>query len=302
MCGHKPPEGICQLPEKNCVALAARLSTSFLLLWLTGCHPFLQSPQKSDLSAFLRPVETAPESVTLEIFQVRVPADDHEFTDQLWREVDEQRLDVEVRRNLVSNGFRAGVLGGALPDVLAKQLNLQSKMPETKAERLITDQSANPRVVRRVVQLNRHDPATIQTSDLRDYLYVLVNGDKGLQGRSYEQARTVYTLRAEPTAGQRISLKLTPELRHGELRNRYAGSDKGIFLVMPSRERETYARLVLPVELAAGELLVVSCLPNAEGSLGHAFHAVEKQGPPMHKLILVRLLQVPASEILAEAK
>ena len=290
-----------QPTAKRFLPIATRLVTCCVLAWLAGCHPLLQSPPPTDLHRLLRPVETAPDSVTLEIFQVRIPADDRELVDQLWQEVDEQRLDVETRRHLVSNGFRAGVLGGALPDVLAKRLHLQSEMPETEVERLITDRSANPSVVRRVVQLNRHEPLTIQTMELRDHLHVLVNGDNGLQGNSYEQVQSVYTLRAEPSAGQRVALRLTPELQHGELRNRYAGSDQGIFLVKPSREREIYDQLNLHVELAAGELLVVSCLPDASGSLGHAFHAVKQSGQTEHKLILVRLLQVPPSEILAAA-
>ncbi len=167
---------------------------------------------------------------------------------------------------------------------------------------MITEKNASPRVVRRVLQLNHYSQATIQASELRDHINVLVNGDDGLQGHSYEQVQAVYTLRAEPAAGQRVALRLTPELQHGELRTRYAGSDQGIFLLSPSRERQTYDRLMLSTELSAGELLVVGCLPDAPGSLGQVFHGVELAGPAEQKLVLVRLLQVPPSEILADAR
>jgi hypothetical protein len=274
------------------------------LPWCSGCGVVLSTAVPSDPQSLLRAVETGSESLKLEIFQVRIPADDPQLDEELWSTVDEQRLDVAVRRDLVRNGFRAGVLGGALPDLLARQLNLQSEMPDYETDRLITDQSASPRVVRRVLTLNRHNEATVQASDLRNHVNVLVNGDDGLQGHSYQQVQAVYTLRAEPTAGQRVALRLTPELRHGELRNRYSGGDReqGIFLVTPSRERQAYDRLMLSTELAAGELLVVGCLHDAPGSLGRVFHGVEVAGPAEQKLILVRLLQTPPSEILADAR
>jgi len=260
----------------------------------------LTSPMPEDPQSFLQAVETAPDSVALEIFQVRYPATDHELDEQLWLAVDEQRLDVDVRHELIRNGFRAGVLGGTVPDKLAKYLKLESEMPKTKAARLITGQSADPSVTRRFVQLDRSEFATIKASRLRPKLNVLLCKESGLCGRSYQQVQAVYSMRAEAVAGQRVVLRLTPELQHGELRNRYAGSDQGIFLVTPSRERELYDQLELNVEMTAGEILIVGGLPDAPSSLGHAFHAEKQRGPAELKLILVRLVEVPRSEILAD--
>jgi len=290
----------------KCYALA------LLLLGITGCSTILSDPLSlekisPEAQTFLRPVKTAPDSVTLEIFQVRIPANDDALTEAIWSHVDEQRLGVALRRNLVKDGFRAGVLSGALPDGLARHLNLQSEMPEASSEQLITDQSADPRVLRRVIQLNRHEAATVQASEFQPKLFVMTEGDEGLKAHNYEQVQAVYSLRAEPVAGQRVSIRLTPELQHGEMRNRYSGSARGIFLVMPSREREIFDQLEIGTELAAGELLVVSCLSAVPSSLGQAFHAIDPRGtidrggPAEHKLLLMRLLQVPGSEILADA-
>lgn len=269
---------------------------------LAGCQAIVSSPGNAEntLADLLRPLETAPDGVALEIFQLRVPANDREITEVLWQEVDEQRLDVDLRHRLVNNGFRAGVLGGTLPDILAERLNLQSTLSEPEVQRLITNQSARARVVRRVLQLKRRDPVTIKTTSLRDSLHVVLGGEGGVSGRSFRQAQPVYTLQAEVAAGQLVSLQLTPEIQHGKLRNRYAGSDPGIFLMTPSREREVYEALTLEAELSAGEMLVVGCLPNELGSLGHAFHTIQDSGPTEYKLILIRPLQVPNSEILAE--
>jgi len=268
---------------------------------LAGCQAIMSSPGNAEnaLADLLRPLEMAPDGVALEIFQLRVSAGDREITEALWQEVDEQRLDVELRHRLVTNGFRAGVLGGTLPDVLAERLNLKSTEIEPEVHRVITGQSARPRVVRRVLQLGRREPATIETTLLRDSLHVVLGDKEGVSGRSFRQAQPVYTLKAEVATGQRVAVQLTPEIQHGQLRNRYAGSDPGIFLMTPSREREVYEALTLEAELAAGEMLVVGCLPEESGSLGHAFHTLRDSGPTEYKLILVRPVQVPGSEILA---
>ncbi len=267
---------------------------------LTGCGVVLTTATVSTPQSILKAVRSGPDRVTLEIFQVRVAADDKQLAAELWQAADEQRLDLDVRNRLVSNGFRAGVIGGALPDSLARSLNLQSEMPEEEQERIITDESATPKVARRVLQLKRREPATIQASEVQSSLHVLLNTESGLQGKSYEEVQGVYSLRAESLPGQQVEVQLIPELQHGELRNRYAGSDQGIFVVTPSRERKVFDEMKMSVSLAAGEMLVVTGVPETPGSLGSAFHTERTAGVAEQKLVLVRLLQVPDSEILAD--
>ena len=40
------------------------------------------------------------------------------------------------------------------------------------------------------------------------------------------------------TSSDRLAVRLAPELHHGELKNRYSGSDQNMFLIAPSRERK----------------------------------------------------------------
>ena len=206
---------------------------------VAGCGALLTIPMNNDPQTLLKAVETSPESLTLEIFQVRLPSEDHQVAEELWSAVDEQRIELQTRRGLAQNGFRSGVLTGSLPEVLARQF--QSDNPDkSHDDGQLNDESVASRVARRLVQLKRSDQATVQASELREQIDVLINSSEGLHGHSYEQVQAAYNLRVEPAAGQRARLRLTPELQHGELRNRYAGSEQGIFLVTPSREREAY--------------------------------------------------------------
>jgi hypothetical protein len=268
---------------------------------LLGCGAVLTTATVSTPQSILRAAKTSSDRVTLEVFQVRVPADDKALTEELWQAVDEQRVDFDARNRLVSNGFRAGVIAGTLPDALSRSLNLQSEMPEDTAERVVTDETATPKVTRRVLQLKQREPATIQTSEVQPSVHVFLNSENGLQGKSYEQAQGVYSLRTETVPGQQVELQLTPELQFGELKNRYGGSDQGIFVVTPSRERKVFDQLKINLPIAAGEMFVVSKTSGAPGSLGAVFHGERRGDAVEQKLVLIRLLQVPESEILADA-
>jgi hypothetical protein len=270
---------------------------------LAGCHAVLEPAATAGIDGLLRPAETSPGSVTLEILHLRAGPEKAEAARALWQSVDEQGLGTTARRRLVANGFRAGVVGGPLPGELADLLGIAesdaSAATVPEEERLITDANAAPRVRRRLVQLDRREHASIQASEMRNELNVLIGREGRLHGRSYRQAQAVYTLKAAPTAGRRAGLSLVPEVHHGELRNRYQGSEQGIFLMTPSREREVFDDLMLQAELSPGEWLVLGCFPEAGASLGQAFHGIGESAAAEQKLLLVRLLQVPQSEILA---
>jgi hypothetical protein len=264
-----------------------------------GCQVFDKPPDKA-LESLLTPVRTSSESVALEIFQARIPLSQDAKSEALWDRIDEQKFDAGLRRKLVANGLRVGVVGGALPEDLSRLLELDGVAAEVADKQVITDQSAVPRVTRRVVQTKRREPISIQVSELRDEAQVLLSHNGSFGGKTFRQMQGVYSLQAERTPGQRVSVRLTPELHHGELKQRYAGSQQGIFMSIPSREREVFDELSMDATLAPGELLVIGCLPEAKTSLGGVFHTATAAGKDERKLILVRLLQVPPSEILAE--
>jgi hypothetical protein len=267
---------------------------------LAGCHAAFIAPPEAALDKLLRPVTTSPESVKLEIFEARIPLDQDRQIETLWDQVDELCLDSDLRSRMLANGLRAGVVGGSLPDELSSLLGLTADPSEISAEEVVTAASAVPRVTQRVMQLNRRDSKIIQVCDLREEAQILFNENDRLGGKTYLQVEGRYELRAESMPGQRVSVRLVPELHHGELRNRYSGGDQGKFLITPSREREAFEQLAMAVELLPGEMLVVGCLPQAESSLGGVLHMASANGRTERKFLMVRLLETPPSEILAK--
>jgi hypothetical protein len=265
-----------------------------------GCQSVLDKPPEAGFEQLLRPVTTSADSVALEIFHARVPLEQNDDADAVWNQIDEQCFSADLRGRLVANGLRAGVVGGTLPAELARLLELRSDIAEASTERVITAGTAVPQVTRRVVQVNRREPTSIQASEVRAEADVLFVEGERLRAQTYRQVEAIYSLRAEAVDGERVRVQLIPELDHGELRTRYAGSDQGIFLMTPSREREVFDELCMEATLLPGEVLVLGCLPDSKASLGGVFHTASATGREERKFILVRLLEAPRSEILAQ--
>ncbi|MEM9657711.1 MAG: hypothetical protein AAF961_05050, partial [Planctomycetota bacterium] len=271
-----------------------------LFIALTGCQSLLETPPSSAaLDALLKPVSTSPDCVTLEISHVRVAASEAEAVAAIWDRADEMALAADSRVFLTTNGFRVGVVSGAVPTELAALFVTSDDDARAAAANLITDRSANPRVKREMVQIRRHEESPIPASELQPELHVLLSDGDSVTGTSFRTAQPVYALRAKAVTGQRVKLELTPELHHGEMRHRYSGGDQGILLVTPSREREVFDQLLIEADLAPGDLLVLGGDAQADSSLGHVFHHSGLDRGDA-KLIIVRAAQVPPSEILAD--
>jgi hypothetical protein len=269
------------------------------LALIAGCQSFI-APSETALERLMQPASTSPDSVTLEIFLARIPAEQDSQAEKLWGQIDEQTFDAELRRQLVANGLRAGIVGSPPPEELSKLLSLESEAPAETDGRLITAESASPRVTRRVVQVHRGDQKPIQVSEPRDEAEVLLSENGYIGGKTFQNVHGVYSLQAEAIAGQRVHVRLTPELDHGEMRMRYAGGEQGIMLKNLAQDREIFERLAINSDLAPGELLVLGSLVDAKSSLGGVMHAASHAGKDERKLVVVRLLEVPPTEILAK--
>ena len=99
------------------------------LLWLIGIIPVIgwrqwSPPPATELTNLPLP-SLAPDSVVLEVTFVRIPAEKLDFESRFWPEADESALDVELRRRLAANGFRAGVVRTPPPPVLQELFDAQ---------------------------------------------------------------------------------------------------------------------------------------------------------------------------------
>jgi len=253
----------------------------------------------------LRPARPSPDSVTMEIIWARFPAGDPQLNEAAWQNIDETQITPAVRRALANNGFRVGVIGGTLPDAVARVLRHgeQPTQDPTSPQRPdeISDLMAEPIVHGRIRQLPRDQRYEIQASDIYPSLPLLVNGGRELGGGIYQQAQAIYALRVDPQSDRTALVELTPELHHGAPRIRWTRGDdgSGILRQAPLRDHEVFHELRMNVKLAPGEMLVLMSLPDAGSRLGQYFHTVDSTEGLQQKLILIRLAQAPPSDTFA---
>jgi hypothetical protein len=253
----------------------------------------------------LKPAGASPDSLTMEIVWVRFVEDDPQLNDAVWQEIDESQLAAGLRRELANNGFRVGVVGGTLPDALARALR-QGESPSNsaiaKSASQTVDLSVEPIVHGRIQQLRRNKRSEIQASEVYASMPLLVSrGHEPLGGQTYHAAQAIYALRVEPQPDRTALVELTPEVHHGapRLRLTRGEEDTGVLWQAPVRDREVFNQLRMTVKLAPGEMLLLMSLPDAGSRLGHYFHTVDSADGRQQKLILIRLADVPPGNTFA---
>lgn len=265
------------------------------MVGLCGCHSVAPSSSAA-LEQLLKPAPARRDQVVLEVYQIRVSAEQAAAAEAAWSVIDEQFLAPELRSRLLANGFRAGVVGNTMPDALAEMLQLADELPDGDDQRVINQKLAAPPVTKQIKNLHAQQELQAVVGSVRESLDLLIS-DETVHGRTYAPVQTTYLVKGAAESGQRIRLQVTPELQHGEVRNRVTGSDQGMFMFTATREREPFPALRIEAELAPGESLLLGSLADAAGSLGEAFHGGGKRGES--RLVLIRVAKVPESEILA---
>lgn len=250
----------------------------------------------------LKPAQPSPDSVAVEIIWARFSANDPVLNDASWREIDETQIEPAVRRELLNNGLRAGVIAGSVPEAIGRVLHhgeSKSDQAHSAATRQSAELTTDPLVHGRVLRVRRNQRSEIQASEVYPAIPLLVSGGSELGGKTYQQAQAIYALRVDPRPDRTALVELTPELHYGEPKFRITGGEDGILRQASLRERKVFEQLRLSVRLAPGEMLVIMCLPDAGSRLGHYFHSVDSADGPQQKLILIRLAEVPPSDTFA---
>jgi hypothetical protein len=236
------------------------------------------------------------DSVVLEMFFVRFPFGDAKANQDLWEEIDEQRLSPELRERLTQNGFRAGLVTGQIPAELAKLLELSQKLaPTGEVESTPVDAAASePRVMRRHLQIRANQPGEIIASSVYPQLPLLMGDSGQISGQTYNQAQGIFSVKASPQPSGPFRLELTPELHYDQPKQRWVGS-QGVLRLESARPKRTFDSMILAADLAPGDMLVLSSLPNKKGSLGHYFFTEESSGKIDQKLLIIRLSQTQSN-------
>ena len=270
------------------------LNPMILLLAFVGCSPWLKSPSETPL---LPPAITSPESVALEIAFVNVAADERSLEQQLWRQFDEQLFPVEFRRQLNANGLRAGMIGTQLPEELRKLVERTADESQAAPSSETMRGEDSPSMSQRRLQMNTGKRAKVVVSPTFPVLSVLsIDDSRRVVGQQFQQAQCLFSLKAFPEGDGGTRVELTPEIEHGEVKNRWVPVD-GALVQQIGKDRHVYERLRLDFHLSPGQTLVLG--PTLEPcGVGQPYFSQE-QPTQRRVLLLIRLVQSQLDDLFA---
>jgi len=262
------------------------------LCCLCGCARW-DSPSTAVSFDLPRP-RMSPDSVVLEIAFLRVPVDSAVEFATLWNEVDEQQLSNEDRRRLESNGFRVGVIGARLPDMLRQLLDKAESPFEGAGSSGVLSEDVFRN--RRRLPVRAGQPAKIvAVPKEQEQIAVLQNEGGYVRGIEFRRAKGVFVLRAFPMGDGRVRIQLTPTIEHGLMRNKYVGRDQA-FMLQAGRDTHEFEDLRLESLLSPGQTLVVTKTSDAKG-LGAHFFAADAPASSSGSMMLIRLAQTQLDDL-----
>ena len=273
-------------------AAAAFLFAAALLGTVAGCAQW--NRQKEEPSQ-LPPARMSPDAVVLELAFVRLPVADRVTYDAIWSQVDEQHFTPELRKELAANGLRVGVLGQQLPTELRAALDAAASQLQERAEDIDTNDTETNLKQRRI-QCRTGKRAKIVVSRTRPSLSFLTLDEGRVHGNVLENAQCLLALVPHAQGDGRVRLDITPEVEHGELRQRWVGGQQGSMMQRMGRERVILEPLRSVATLSAGQVLVISNTPDIKG-VGEHFFSETAGGRAERTLVLLRVAQTQWNDL-----
>jgi hypothetical protein len=290
---------------KNCAQIAFGKDVGMLrrtrdLLWLIGIIPVIgcaqwSTPPATDLTNLPLP-KLAPDSVVLEVTFVRIPEEKLDFETRFWPEADESALDVELRRRLAANGFRAGVVRTPPPPVLQELFDSQSVPNGADGTTTLSGGSEIAVRAHRLRSRAGQPSKVIVRGTTVPKMAALVSDESGrIRGESLDQAQAFFTVTSYTQSDGQIRVEMVPTIEHGQQRPRFKGQQGAWIVDNSSRPAKTFDDLQIAATLSPGQAVAIGCSEITRG-LGEQFFAADSAEQVPRLLLIVRLQQTQADE------
>lgn len=270
-----------------------RIVILLCIVCISGCSIWKNEEKKDKKSS--PPPPLIQDRIVLDVTFVHVPPDTEQLADELWRDVDEQRLPTELRRRLEENGFRCGLIGSQYPDAL------NELMAHSENHGQMDTELGAPRIGKatgtRRIQCRSGKRSQIIAGETVSQMAVMTNDNGILRGQSCNNAHCEFSMRTFALGDGRVRLELTPEIHHGVPKQTIVGGENA-FRFDVTQERWVVDQLHIETTLSPGQSLLLTATPEARG-LGGKFFGSQKNPGHHAKLILIRLAQSEMNDLFA---
>ena len=321
---------IRHLPVAQCLGLLG-------CLMLAGC-PHGQPQRVTQPPPTLPNHRMAPDAVGLELGLAQLDQTQAEVLQPFWDQLDHQELSLELRQRLDENGLRAAVMASRPPPQLRQLVRPRAIEADqlTEFQRQLLHRGHLKPTTRMVLHeqvSNRQGQAhPIPTSEHRaSYSWTIHDRGQRSVGAG-SQVRGVISVATFPQGDGSVRLVVTPEIHHGEARDRFGASEHG-FRFESKQQVIPLEKLRMEVTLRSGESLVLGPTPDL-ADLGELFfgNPVEddplaeldsleledgeledeswalpelasdaEEPPPLHRLLMIRVVQTQLDDLFEES-
>jgi len=247
----------------------------------------------------------APQNVDtagLEIYNIRLASHQNELLHQLWQEVDEQSLSPQLRRELLTQGFRVGILGTMPSPALTQLLNISSDRKSEVSwgdfqEFSAADVIRETTVTRNVRNLLPDMRAIVKVFDDQNALpeFSLFWQENGMvTGQTYTESVGVFLVSAAVNGDGSAHIQIIPELEYGTLERRIR-SVAGVFVHEESRPRRSFETLAISQRLLPGQWIILGTTSPDSPGVGRAFFTRKTSGLEQRLLVLRLIHATPAA-------
>lgn len=229
---------------------------------------------------------TPPQTIPLELIFVRHDPHDPVMQEELWSLVDEQAFDDVLRRSLLANGLRVGVVTASLPPHLAERFQPTAASPGDSLPAALPD---NPALVRHLLRVLPGRSSDVLAAAGLAELIVLRHDADGVHGGTYRDASSLIAVKAWPAADGRVKLRLEPTIKHGPVERSWVGED-GMFRLEAGQRREALDGLQFEATVPSGSMLLVGCSGEPAATAGDALFRDKAGSRSGQRLLAIRPL------------
>ncbi|MDR1962472.1 MAG: hypothetical protein LBQ50_01685 [Planctomycetaceae bacterium] len=272
---------------------------TLILIFGTSCHLFKKpEPISNNFDHFLQQGQESFNSVGIEIFTIRTTPQQHELVRQLWLEVDEQMLAPSLRRDLLEQGIRVGVLGDLLTPSLSQLIHVTG---DAKAGNVNTFGDFQEVSIAEIP----HDPAVTRQyrnllPDMRASLKAFEDPVPELSrfwfengqfcGQTYKDALGLICVSAIAQNNGTVRFDIVPELEYGTTERRIR-IHSAMMIPENGRPRLPFVSLTVTQHLLPGQWIIIGpAIQNCSG-IGRVFF-IRGTEEPEQKILAIRLIKM----------
>ena len=195
------------------------------------------------------------------------------------------------------NGIRAGKVSAILPPLLDEWVRQTVKrIGEDPLEQagFAADVSSYSQLWR--CRANARKELSIR--NFPDTSLHVSYSDSATIGKVFDAPRFIFSIQATPHGDATATLKLTPEMQHGEVLKKAIGRES-VVRFDSRRESVVWDALAIDLCIQQGDTIVIGPTADSRGLGEHFFHTRTKNGEIQPVLLLVRLSDADADQAFA---